>query len=101
MSRPPLQSPRLPESTALLAWMVALVPFGFLSLFTSTVFDWEACVDGCVQAPDGFGLARNAWLLACASWLLTLFVAVPRVTLMVATTGFVVTLTVTLVGWAW
>lgn len=81
--------------------MVAVIPLGFLSLFTLTVFYWEACADSCVQAPNGFGLARNAWLLAFASWVLTLFVAIPRITVMVATTGFLVTLTVTVSGWAW
>lgn len=93
-----LRRPGFPESLADVAWMVALIPLAFAAFFALVLVYLGACADTCDRAPDGYVLARDAWVVGCASWFVTFLLPRPRTSLLVASVGFLVPLVVAVVG---
>lgn len=93
-----LRRPGFPEGIADVAWAVALIPVAFVSFGALVFFYLGACADTCDHPPDGYGVARDAWVVGCASWLVTFVLSTPRASLLVASVGFIVPLVVVVVG---
>lgn len=70
--------------------MVGLIPVAFVSFMLLVFWYMGACADGCEHAPDGFGLARNAWVAGVAAWVATFVLSRPRTALVTSSIAFAV-----------